>query len=271
MEQYKTLVKTNKFIGNFPVTLTDHSFNKKTVYYYTPKIDGLRKLVLFTEDKVISFTTKMEISEIKFTKNSNKVAGSLIDCELYKGKYYAFDILFSNNIDFRKKNLHSRLQELHNLISIVNSKKIIEKKYTKLKCPEFINEINKNEKKFKNGELDGFILTPNYEYSSIVLKWKPHYLLSIDFEIKNDGDYLILLLQNKTPFEPKCCPGISRVKYPPNFDKFKDGDIVEFTYNSGSFEILRARPDKVKSNHISVIMDNFKELRNPTDITKILC
>jgi hypothetical protein len=91
--------------------------------------------------------------------------------------------------------------------------------------------------------------------------------------IKNDQDTdeLILLLQNGSPFNPGCCPGISRVKYPENFNKFSDYSIVEFSYENNKFKILRARPDKVKANHISVILDNFKELRNPTDIKKILC
>lgn len=267
MEDYTSLTKNKRFIGNFPVTFTEKAYDSKFEYYYTPKLDGLRKLLFIHCGKAYSITIKNEFSEVKLTKNISKLNNVLLDTEFYKGKYYAFDILFYGT-DLRKKKLTERLEILREIVSIVKSKKLIEKEYKKLSCNEFLKDIKEADTYFRSGKLDGFILTPDSEYSSKVLKWKPNYLLSIDFAIKNEGDSLVLLLQNKEPFTPKGFNG--RIKYPLNFKKFNDGDVVEFTYIEGEFKILRLRPDKIKSNHISVVLDNYRELKNPTDIKSVL-
>jgi hypothetical protein len=53
--------------------------------------------------------------------------------------------------------------------------------------------------------------------------------------------------------------------------KYKDGDVVEFIFDKGKFKPIRIRKDKIKSNHISVILDNFKTIQNPPNMKKILC
>lgn len=272
-QSYYNLIKGKKFAGNQPVTLTEKSFDRKIDYFTTPKLDGLRCLIFFTDSKVYTITSKLDFKEIKLTKHAKDFSGVLLDAELYKGRYYPFDILFNNSADLRKGfKLIDRLSVLSKIVNKINSKKLIEKKHTPLECSKFLKEIKENEAKFKNGELDGFILTPSGDYYATVFKWKPGFLLSNDFEVKNEGsNKYLLLLQNKTVFAPRQFPGIGVNTYSKEQKRFKDGQIVEFVFKGGKFVPLRVRPDKVKANHVSVILDNFKEMTRPTDISMTIC
>lgn len=272
-QSYYNLIKGKKFAGNQPITLTEKSFDRKIDYFTTPKLDGLRCLIFFTDSKVYTITSKLEFKEIKLTKYAKEFSGVLLDAELYKGRYYPFDILFNNSKDLRKDfKLIDRISVLSKIVKKINSKKLIEKKHTPLECSKFLKEIKDNEAKFKNGELDGFILTPSGDYYSTVFKWKPSYLLSNDFEVKNSGiDKYLLLLQNKTVFAPKQFPGIGVNTYSKGQKRFKDGEVVEFVFKEGKFIPLRVRPDKERGNFIKVILDNFREMMHHTDIRSVIC
>lgn len=272
-QRYYDLIKGKKFAGNQPVTLTEKSFDRKIDYFTTPKLDGLRSLIFFTDSKVYTITSKLEFKEIKLTKYAKDFSGVLLDAELYKGRYYPFDILFNNSIDLRKGfKLIDRLSQLSKIVKKINSKKLIEKKHTPLECSKFLKEIKDNESKFRSGELDGFILTPSGDYYITVFKWKPSYLLSNDFQVKNKGsNKYLLLLQNKTVFALKEFPGIGVNTYSKEQERFKDGEVAEFVFDKGKFVPLRVRPDKERANHISVILDNFREMMHQTDIRSVVC
>jgi hypothetical protein len=269
LNYYQSLVKTKRWIGNNPVTLKPGGIKKDRDYYATDKLDGLRRLLLFKDSKLYNISSKMEFQEFYLTKGGKTLDGTLIDCEFYKKKYYAFDILFSEGKDVRETNFAYRQEILKKALKTVKSKKLIAKEYLQLKCPEILKKIKEDSGKYKEGDLDGVIVAPATFYTSTVFKWKPSNLLSNDFKVRKTDGILYLLLQNGQVFERRGYPGIGKVIY--SGTTIKDGDIVEFVFENGKFKPLRTRPDKTKSNHISVILDNFGQMTNPARIEKLFC
>lgn len=270
MEFYKTLTKSNKFIGNQPVSLTKKSFDKTEEYFFTEKLDGKRFLLLFTDNKVYRISSKMEFEEKKI---ANDIPGTILDCEYFKGKYHVFDILFFKHTDTRNLKYNTRIQlYTQNL----KSKQLIPKVQIPIgkdACKLLPGLVNKLKHRFTEGDLDGIILTPNTDYYAKVYKYKPRELLSIDFKIsKKNGDTFLLLLQNDEVFKRKEYPGIGIVKVSKEvYKKYKTGSVVEFIFKDNKFIPLRPRPDKTNSNGLHVILDNFKLLTSKWSLKSILC
>lgn len=282
MDIYTTLFKTKKFIGSQPITFNKDTYNPAFNYYTTHKLDGLRKLLILTQTKKAQLiSSKLDIKYFilplrPFLNNT------VLDCEFIEKnkKVYVFDILFYKGKDVRDKNLTERLVLIKDIINSLNSKKVILKEY----LSPYFNSVNNNfnilkqqySNELKNGEVDGIIFTPDTSYlKGIPLKWKPNYLLSIDFKIKKLGDNKIALLtQNGTIFKYK---NKYKNKYTgivllsdKEYEYYDDGDIVEFIFENGKFKPIKVRKDKVKSNHISVILSNMKTILDPPDVKKIL-
>lgn len=270
MEQYQTLVKTKKWVGNNPVTLKVGDLKKDKDYFVTDKLDGLRRLLLFNGEALYNISSKLDIQEFYLAKGGKTLTGTLIDCEFYKKKYYAFDVLFYNGKDVREtKNFTERQELLKKAVKAVGSKRLLLKDFKPLGCPEILKSIKDKSPLFREGQLDGMIVSPNSSYKDTVFKWKPSNLLSNDFKVKKIPGYLILLLQNGQVFSPKGYEDTGKVAYASK--EIKDGDIVEFVFENGKFKPLRTRPDKTKSNHISVILDNFKQMVRPVPAEKLFC
>lgn len=269
IEEYSSLTKTKKWIGNNPITLAPGKLVNDKEYYITDKLDGIRRLLLFKDSKIYNVSSKLEFRQFKLTKGALLLDGTLLDTEYYKMKYYAFDVLFYNGKDVRDANLLERQEILKKILKKVNSKKLLAKEYRRLECPEVLADIKSRSKLFKEGELDGLIVVPNSKYSDIVFKWKPSNLLSNDFKVKKTSDSLLLLVQNGQIFNFKGYPDIGKVSYMGK--DVKDEDVVEFVFENGKFKVLRVRPDKVKSNHISVILDNFKQMTRPAKPQDLFC
>lgn len=266
---YQDLVKTKKWVGNNPATLKIGDLKKDQDYYVTDKLDGLRRLLLFKDSKLYNISSKMEFQEFYLTKGGKTLNGTLIDCEFYKKKYYAFDILYADGKDVRETNFTHRQEILKNTVKTVKSKKLLTKEYSYLKCPEILKKIKEDSGRYREGDLDGVIITPASLYKDTVFKWKPGNLLSNDFKVRKTEGVLHLLLQNGQVFERRGYPGVGLVKY--SGTAIKDGDIVEFVFENGKFKPLRTRPDKTKSNHISVILDNFGQMTKPARLDKLFC
>ena len=216
MEAYSLLVNSKKFIGNQPVSLSKKSFIKEHEYYLTKKLDGKRYIIFINDGYIYRINTKNTIEKIETKiKISSQYSGIILDSEFYKGKYHVFDILFFKNKDIRNLNLNDRIPLLIEILDGINSYKFVIKKHYKAnKLCEFTKKfIEKHKKNFKDGILDGIILTPNVNYYGKIYKYKPIDLLSIDFKIKKvHGDTFLLLLQNNTIFSTKNNKNIGKVK-----------------------------------------------------------
>ena len=361
MEKYYKLVGSHKFIGVQPFTLSKANFNKNVRYYLTYKLDGQRHLLLIKNKMIgVLINSKLKINpEVpEYHINSDiDLNGTLLDGEFYEGKFYCFDILFYKGYDIRNLFLTERLK----ILSSIKSSGIILKKYWSpydrpanssivSECKNFFEIKKKFSKEMKTGEVDGIIFTPDLEYKSVypVLKWKPEWLLSIDFKIKKkiyidnvkgpstrnrskrserkskrSEDFLQnsskvnvryvfeLLTQNEKIYsdsfkiKTKTGLGFKTVKITgiqdvskKVYDEYPDHSIIEFIYikengkgngkskskskskgkgegksdlPTGNFIPLRARPDKLKSNHISVIKSNFIQILAPLNVKNLLC
>lgn len=194
-------------------------------YSVSEKADGERKLLFIDSlcDAYLIAKADKEIFDYK-----NKLCGSILDGEYVNGIYYAFDILFCNNVDVRQLNLIER----HKLIDHFVDGKIVKKKKFYFDQVDFGNKTKKTifdicaevyqPKKYPY-ELDGLIFTPiNAPYTNKeTYKWKPPEMLTIDFLIKNDRLYSAI--DAKTFFR-------ERTKH-----------NLEF-YNKGLFPYLQGKP-----------------------------
>ena len=289
MELYTELFKKRYFVGVQPVTIDSDNFNPRIPYFITYKLDGARNLLLFSGNTNYTISSKMEFTPYFLPNKSSLYKNSVIDGEMYKGVFYAFDILFYNGNDLRNTVLTERLVFLKRLVEDIKSKKLILKKYetpyknshsragntpyhSRNTCKNFFAVKRKFSEFMKlGGDIDGIILTPDSIYKTTVLKWKPVNLISIDFRInKIDNNRFELLLQNGEIFKPlgeHKDIGITTV--PESIYKtYKNNSIAEFIFLNGKFIPIRERPDKTKPNHISVINSNFKQILKPLNIRK---
>ncbi len=265
MENYIKLVKKTKFIGAQPVTLTNKI--QKINHYLTEKLDGKRHLLFVDKDgKMYSITSKMEFgnTHIKAPEFPNTV----LDTEFYKGKYHVFDMLFYKGKDIRNLPFSERIDGYIHVVHQIGSGILVAKKQIFVdKGSDILNIVKKIENRFKEGKLDGIILTPeDVYYSKSILKYKPSSLLSIDFKIKKKDGKFHLLLQNGQVFKHGgvVTPGEK------DYQKYKDGQVVEFIMKNKKFVPIRARPDKENSNALHVILDNYKLIKSGKKLKEFL-
>lgn len=260
------------FKGAQPVTFNKENYHQNIVYFLSYKLDGIRKLLYIKRNnKSFTLNSKSEKENIILPGKTTEILdGSVLDCEYYKGKYYVFDILSYKHEDTTKENFSDRYVKYKDVVKILDSKKVFSKIFYK---PEksIYETFSILESMRKNYPLktDGLIFTPDVFYHSNIktLKWKPPEEITIDFKVKKQDNKLILLKQDNSRFLYK---GIKTLLDIPK--NIKDKAIYEFTFDvkNKQFIIGRMRPDKTKSNHISVIISNLKTILKPPLMNKIL-
>ena len=215
-KNYMDMIRTNRFVGPLPYTLTREKFDEGILscgYSVTDKADGERYIMYFDGNGwgfIIDRNNKFNFCGFV----SLQVKNSIIDGEMVNGVFYAFDILFHMNKDIREKDLVYRLKLLGSLTKKVKKvgENILDTKafYMKLNG-EFCRikngtikkhsiieghigtiskEIwNRRERIFKYN-LDGLIFTPILKgyYNNSIMKWKP--IDTIDFYIEKNGTNL---------------------------------------------------------------------------------
>ena len=115
---YQSLTGTESFIGKpRRIALTDRSVLMKKNYSVTNKVHGDRHLFYVDKYGVPSFVTKqLEFVPVHGDKLFPDYAGTLIDGELYRGTFYATDLLFEKGRDVRGKKLTQRLKSLFDIL-----------------------------------------------------------------------------------------------------------------------------------------------------------
>jgi len=275
---YKQLFKSSKFIGTQPITFNKNNFNPNIDYYLTHKLDGKRILLFFTCSKVYMINSKMEFTEytkFKHLYDTKLLDNTILDCEYFQNKFYIFDILYFSGKDLRNLKLSERIPYINRVHKLVHHKNLKIKNYLHNNiCTDFDKLLLKLQINNKNTFIDGIIFTPNEGYKAVPLKWKPTHLLSIDFKIKKLGDNKIALLtQNGSVFVSKIKKykdiGIIKLSEQ-KYKEYTSGQVIEFIFRNNKFVPIKTRPDKINSNHISVIISNFKTIINVPNVKKII-
>jgi len=230
--------------------------------------------------------------------------GTLLDCELFKGQYHVFDTIFFKGQDLRddpEYDLNTRISLAETVCGVINSEKIITKKYTfgnmYTNYTRYMNDKFSScasEKLHK--DFDGIIYVPvNKPYprvknENVPLKWKPENLNTIDFKIKKvapppaenwaDEDFQDDIFElycygeggKDVLFTVKDYPDIGILKIPQKeSSKYTDSSVIEFYFDKHleQFVPLRSRTDKYRGNHISIARDNFDTIINPFDFATL--
>lgn len=251
------------------VTFNEKSYDAKTTYYLTEKLDGKRAVALIKGDSVVVYDKKY--SEIKkYTAEGNKIKFTVIDGEFYNNHFYAFDIIFSDGVDIRDIKYSERLIHLIEIVQnykVINLKNIVKTDKTNIyKVFKIIYEhIHPH---LSLGNVDGIVFIPDKGYSEPSLKWKPTGMLTVDFKIKKAKDDVIML---EYPGKSGDYPGIKFEIKNKNWHKFlKNRNVLEVFMVDKVFYPLRLREDKKHGNSLETVTDNINTILNPPDMTKIL-
>jgi mRNA (guanine-N7-)-methyltransferase len=296
--EYCALVGKPKFAGVQPETLRYEKILSGEDYALTIKLDGRRNLLYIFNGMILNIDSKLDISDTGI-RCDQYLNGTLLDSEIFKGKYCIFDIIFYNGTDLRDDaefNLEKRIELMNEIDKAVNTDELVVKPY--IFGDIYTNSMKYLQEKFSSfnpddhyTDFDGIIYVPvNKPYpasqnSNVPLKWKPDQLNTIDFKIKklseNDHeDFDTWKLYCYTEGEK----GNSRQDILFTFDNYSDslntinvnkdiswnyndGAIVEFYYDKSTeqFVPLKHRIDKSHGNYIGVARDNFDTIINPFD------
>lgn len=205
VRDYKALTKGSRFIGPLPQTLTLEAFRKKVLskskYSVTEKADGERFLLYVAPNGFFYFISrKMDFALAPYTPRPD-LANSIMDGELSKDTFYAFDAAFIKGTSIVKQNLTKRLDAVLKFLMEVRDSRLKMKVFY-VDTPNGIRSYPGNKStKFKNiyeaagdvwsrrskfsYKLDGLIFTPvddGYTSRSIY-KWKDEN--TIDFYYKS--------------------------------------------------------------------------------------
>lgn len=274
------------------VYISNNAFT--TDYAVTSKVDGMRKLIVFSDGYVYMIVGRLLNAQID-RMNESLIIGDYIDDTLHgtilEGEYYSkpdgrtaivfiFDVANdSTNINIRKHDLHLRLERAEKIIPSVNVAQPFE-----LTVKKFFNLSNEKESIYTatqkaldwfNGtdiETDGLIYQHNRAYTYLTdtkyvpYKWKPVSKITNDFiyektDIK--GEYYLKCgdKHNIDLFEHNGRRMVAKTDIDFNFN----GLIVESGYDvaKGHFYPLKIRYDKPLPNSLGVCRSNFDSIIDP--------
>lgn len=213
---YIKMFETNRFVGNMPHRLERNDLeiiNKD--YAVTSKLDGIRCFAIIDKDlhNIIYVGRNMQFEYGPSIKGKVDLEFTVLDCELYKGIFHVFDMLYFNGISVMHLNLEDRLEYRFEIDGIITSKKFY-----------FENIFNKAIEFWNSSSLkgdyvyDGMIFSPkNSNYTdSKHFKWKDTFTVDMLYDngswYARDGKNLVkmdigqissnnIVLQNKNIYE----------------------------------------------------------------------
>ena len=251
-------------------------------YYISPKIDGLRTLLLFDNEKELYYSINSTASELSLLDlgcsphtvegGSNDPNETILDTELYNGKYYIFDVITYKGKRVFEEEYSERIKYIDKILEdFIGCSKLIKKYVVSLDKKNWKKILKDVYEKKWDFETDGWIFTLGYSNNYIngtVWKWKSVEIISIDFLNKEENLYSGI--QKKFAekiFSEKDIPNINKnyipIKFTPTYiplsiisekeiNKFKIKSlkntsltkIVELIWDKDKWKLLKIRDDR---------------------------
>lgn len=253
-----------------PVNLKRSQAGKLNAYAVTNKLNGTRYMALIINQAL--YLLNMAGNVIKVAEGiSPDLNGTLMDTEYFKGKVYAFDLLFVSDKDVRNKNLDQRLEQLRKVVETVRSPQLTVKVF--YMSDDLAGDARLVLKDSVPADNDGLIFTPITDpyFNNNIYKWKPPHELTIDFLPASVGG-------NKYTLQV-AAPNDKLVTFAPNgFNGFITSEkelkgVGEYKWEGKTFVLVRPRPDKKTPNFTTVATNVWEDILEPlleTDLLELL-
>lgn len=156
-------------------------------FYYSEKTDGEHKNILIYDRMIYDVThydNIMEISEIDCDETM------ILDTELYKNKFYIFDVYYVNDKLVKDEHFKDRMKYMNEKMKLLGDKFILKQFYPIPSIEFLLDFINHDKSPTTGNEIDGVILQridkPYFptKFEANIYKLKPRHLMTIDFLLK---------------------------------------------------------------------------------------
>ena len=276
--------------------------------YPTIKLNGKRCFLLFLPDTCWLMAPPFKIAKFASHSLGEKVAGTYIDGEFFKGTFHAFDILFDSGKDVRRLWFSDRQTLVKKYAGSVHVTPYfggitVKKFYTKGDIYDRLREAATEYERISADDpddVDGIIIQPNNEYNNKnTFKWKPAELLTIDFRMNPIpenmlGDEIYKLAGvNSSNFDRAFAltVGFDAQLFKPKPTRNADDKIIEFNgiifvedstehakwvdtiaeckWEDNTFVPIKIRDDRFQPNNYKTALDVWVDIHNPIGLTTI--
>ncbi len=250
------------------------------LFFVSPKLDGIRTILLLDNDTNEYYSindSATQLSLLDFGCDVKKGGGdmpneTILDSELYEGKYYIFDVIAYKGESVFKRDYKERVKFIDKVLDDFSGCSNLVKKPLFFLGKDKLDKILKTSWKF---ETDGYVFTPGISSGGIranymdskAFKWKPLDMLSVDFLLEKKILYSGMnanVALKILPYSEKKMVGYGPVVFTPTYipmsvisnvedlhtfdwvSKEHDKVVVELVWNKDKWKMLRIREDRQK-------------------------
>ena len=260
-----------RFPGPQPVSIERRHFPllKRQPYLVCEKTDGVRHLLLSTEDGLVVLVNRaFSIDTVKIRiPRDTLLDGELVTSKTGKNLFMVYDAVRIKGEDLRDQPLDVRLEKARAVIKgIIKTAQapfeVRVKTMTDLKDFRSFPDLNSFEY-----ETDGLVLTPVNEpirmgTHETMFKWKPHERITVDFQIKNGKE---LFVQDRGDLFKEASLHLQNQRM-----DLRDGTIVECGYGELGWFVEKIRTDKTHSNNRRTYFRTCINLREAIQLHEFL-
>jgi hypothetical protein len=252
--------RIGRFPGAHPISFTRERLYhlRRNTYMVAEKTDGIRFLMYASHKAGVFFINRSFLfiaCQIDMQLPDETILDGEMIYENNKYVYYAFDALCYNRVQITDLPLLDRLRVVHNFIRAIRSSTMLQVKLKAMYPLKNTSYLFTNVIPALSHVSDGLIFTPmtqGYEGPIPILKWKPSFLNSVDFRIRNGKCYL-------------------NDRSEPVADIEEKRDIVgECVWRAGRWVLERVRDDKGHGNSFAVYSDIVNDLKHPLTVQELI-
>lgn len=258
----------SRFPGPQPVSIERRHFPllKKQPYLVCEKTDGVRHLLLSTEDGLVVLVNRaFSIDTVKIRiPRDTLLDGELVTSKNGKNLFMVYDAVRIKGEDLRDQPLNLRLEKARavakGIIKTAQAPFELRVK-TMWNLGDPIPDLNSFEY-----ATDGLVLTPVNEpirmgTHETMFKWKPHERITVDFQIKNGRD---LFVQDRGDLFKEATLHMRNER-----KDLRDGTIVECGYGELGWFVEKIRTDKTHSNNRRTYFRTCINLREAIQLSEL--